>query len=757
MADIPPHDSAQLSKERKRTRVQLSCTACRSRKLKCCRTHPCNNCMKRGEANSCTFIGRGPRGRTSHGQPSPTHVQDRLQHLENLILSFAQKKKQDEHQGQESSPSLQPPAQDLSSNHQPAQTTPLVTSSEGTESENAGLSPGQCGKLVVTDSGTSYIDSAHWKAILEEISEFKESLYGNDESSDDDTIDENGSHGAEPTIWLGLTKPSSKEELVSDIPPKPVTDRLVSYYLFSKEPMISKQYNRFWANPQDLPLAWIAMLYSILTLSTFFHQRVGNPIYGLSGDYQDIILRFTKRSAQCLIQSNYIAAGRYKVEALFLHTMGEFYKKHDVGTSVPFLLSITIKLAMRMGYHRDPSQFPAISPFDGEMRRRMWTFLCQLDALLSFEIGMPRTIQDWQYDTELPRNLSDEDFDEDTVNLPPSRPTNETTIASYTIAKSPLMMTFGKIFDMAISQRPITYEETLEADRRLEEAHSLISGPYKYRPIYRNIADPPQLIFQRFTLENLYQKSRLVLHRRYLGEAHTNSRYAYSRIVCMNASKAILRVYADLFREIQPAGLMYRNRLFPNSIQYTDYLLAAMILCMELLYSHTAGSKAARDDDIAVLVKDRDDLIATLETSHQILEDLSKHSADGQKAHAALTVMLQRVKSGLHTISPWKTKGPSPAANSQVSEPSYVLINTAQPPPPPYDGWSNFATPNFVDPKLSSDMIPNQLSAIDPPYLSLDVIGEMLDTPANIDWQLFDQEMLNRPNPVPNIDGWYQQ
>ncbi|KAL5335278.1 hypothetical protein BJX70DRAFT_327486 [Aspergillus crustosus] len=759
MADAPPFDAAQLSKERKRTRVQLSCTACRARKLRCCRTHPCTNCVKRDEASSCTFVGRGPRGRSSQGQASPTHVQDRLQHLENLILSFAQRKKKDEPRGQDVSSSVLPPASDSLGTGQPLLVTPVATSSEGTGTETeAGDSPaGSMGKLVVKESGTSYIESAHWKAILEEINEFKESLQEDDESLDEDSGDD-GSHSTDPMIWLGLNKPVSKEELLSDIPPRPVTDRLVSYYLLSKEPIVTifhvptfqKEFNKFWASPRDVSFAWIGMLYSVLTLSTLFYQRTGDPIYGISGDYTEISNTFRRRSAQCLVQSNYIAAGRYKVEALFIHTMGEFYKQHDIETGVPFLLGITIKLAMRMGYHLDPSQFPAISAFDGEMRRRMWVFLCQLDALLSFEVGIPRTIQDWQHDTELPRNLLDDDFSQDTVQLPPSRPMNEMTTTTYTIAKSRLMNTFGKIMDMAFSRRPVSYEETLEVDRRLEEAYNLVPASYKSRPIHQSIADPPQLIFQRFTLENVYQKSRLVLHRRYLGEVHINIRYAYSRIVCINASKQLLRVHEDLFREIQPGGLMYRNRLFPNSIQYTDYLLAAMILCMELSSSHTTGSMAARDDDAAVVIKDRDDLISTLEASHQVLESLSKQSVNAQKAHAALTIMLQRVKSGQHTIPPPKTAVRSPVINSQHLEP----VNTQ---PPPYNSWSTLQTPNLAEPLFSTDIVAGSLPAFDAPYASLDVIGDMLDTPANLDWQLWDHQIQNRPNPTNDIDAWYVQ
>lgn len=188
MADIQPNDAANLSKERKRTRVQLSCTACRSRKyvdqclycrnavlikisrLKCCRTHPCTNCLKRGEAHSCTFVGRGPRGRSSHGRSSPTHVQDRLQHLENLIMSFAQRKQQEEPQPQiGSSPSSGTPPSLLSREQSAMLTTASPPKPEGSEPENEGSPPGGAGKLLVKDTGTSYIDSAHWKAILEEV------------------------------------------------------------------------------------------------------------------------------------------------------------------------------------------------------------------------------------------------------------------------------------------------------------------------------------------------------------------------------------------------------------------------------------------------------------------------------------------------------------------------------------------------------------------------------------------------------------
>ncbi|KAL2808177.1 fungal-specific transcription factor domain-containing protein [Aspergillus granulosus] len=773
MAELRPNDSAYLPKERKRTRVQLSCTACRNRKLKCCRTHPCTNCIKRGEGHMCTFVGRGPRGRSSHGRASPTLVQDRLQHLENLIMSFAQQRRQDDNQVQDSSPV--PPAPDLD-----PRVLPSPPKAEGMDAESRESPASQSGRLLVNDKGTNYIDSAHWKAILEEINEFKESLNESDDVTDDELSEEDDTSEFAPVLWFGLTRPTSIEELLVDLPSRQVTDRLIHYFLNSEEPVTTilhgptfgREYTKFWSNPQDVSLPWLAILYSIMTLSVLFYQRTGDRIPDLPGDSKVIAGTFRKRSVQCLVQSNYLTPGQYKVEAMFLYSMGEFYKSRDAHTEVPYLLGLTIKLAMRMGYHRDSQQFPAISAFDGEMRRRVWAFLCQLDALFAFEVGVPRTIQDWQYDTELPRNLGDADFDQDTVKLPPSRPLTEMTQSTYTIAKARLMLCFGKILDMAFSRIPITYEETLEVDRRLDEAHSLIPQMFKIRPISQSLPDPPRLIFQRFTLENVYQKARCVLHRKYLAEAHANKRYWFSRMVCITASKQILRVHADLYNETQPGGLLDRNRLFPNSIQYTDYLLAAMILCMELSYSHSTRSvEMAGNDDFGGVVGDREGIISTLEHSHQILENLRRESADAQKAHAALTIMLRRVGGGVHTILPPKAALQSPATHVTSTEPvssgfirpiSQEQANQDIAGPPPYGSLPNLVASNFPNletPLYQADptttFMPVPMAPVEEPYASLDVIGDMLETPANINWQIWDQHIQNPTLSAHNNDMWY--
>ncbi|KAJ6036784.1 fungal specific transcription factor domain protein [Penicillium herquei] len=92
-----------------------------------------------------------------------------------------------------------------------------------------------------------------------------------------------------------------------------------------------------------------------------------------------------------------------------------------------------------MGYHRDAKHFSSISPFDGEMRRRVWAMIVQLDSSVSTQLGLPRLVKESDTNTAEPRNLVDSDFDEDISILPPSRPEIEVTPTLYVLTKLRLL------------------------------------------------------------------------------------------------------------------------------------------------------------------------------------------------------------------------------------------------------------------------------------------------------------------------------
>lgn len=381
---------------------------------------------------------------------------------------------------------------------------------------------------------------------------------------------------------------------------------------------------------------WIAILYDILALSVSWYRRCEQALPSDMVDAATAWDIFRKRAAQCLVQANYLTPGRYKCEALFLYAICEFYRSQDAQVGVSYLLTMTIRLAMRMGYHRDARHYPSLSAFDGEMRRRLWSLLCQLDILISFQVGLPRTIQPWQFDTEPPSNLHDTEFDQNTIQLPQGRSDEgEVTACTYSRAKSRLMTVFGQAVDLAYSRETAPYDEILAIDRRLEEAHNLLPTTFRIQPIAQCIALSTGLIMRRYSLELLYQKSRVVLHRRYMAES--GNKYAYSRSICLTAARETLRHHADIWNESLPGGQLYAERFFVNSFQNTDFVLSAMILCLELSQDNERGSASRLG------AQERTDLISLLETTHRIFKEARRRSVDTQRAFAALTIMLSQV------------------------------------------------------------------------------------------------------------------
>lgn len=385
-----------------------------------------------------------------------------------------------------------------------------------------------------------------------------------------------------------------------------------------------------------MSFTWLGLLYAIMALSVTLHHRSEEPLPINIADPMTLWDVFRRKASQCLVQANYLHPGRYKTNALFLYTIAEFYRSQDAQMGVLQLLGINIRLALRMGYHRDPKHYPNLSPYEGEMRRRMWIMLCQLDTLVSFQNGLPRTIQTYYQDAELPSNLADTDFDENTEKLPPGRSDEDRTASSYTRAKSRLMSVFGQICDSAYRREPVSYDELMTMDRQLEEAHDQLPSFFRVRPMAQSIGEQTDLILKRYTLDLIYHKARIVLHRPYIKERH--GKYANSRKTCINAASSTLRHHADIWSESLPGGQLYTERFLLNSLQNTDFMLSSMILCLALSQDNENA------DPSQMQTQEQTDLLLLLESTHHIFKQTPRRSPDTQRAFVALSIMLSRVR-----------------------------------------------------------------------------------------------------------------
>ncbi|KAJ5959936.1 uncharacterized protein N7479_007086 [Penicillium vulpinum] len=562
------------------------------------------------------------------------------------------------------------------------------------------------------------------------VNDLKENLDEDRETSDHERVEIDPYDSSAPVLLFGHVRPVSKEEMLIDIPPRPIADHLISRFFNSSEPArvsihvptYQKEYEEFWRRPTDQSFTWISLLYSIMALSVSPYHRYSEPLpSGIAGPTRSWDI-FRKRASQCLIQANYITPGRYKPEALFLYSIAELYRSRDAQVGVSYLLGITIRLAMRMDYHRDPRHYPMLSAFDGEMRRRVWGLLVQLDTVISFQVGIPRTIQPWQYDTHLPSNLLDTDFDQSSVHLPPERPENEETDCLYMWTRSIIMKVFGQITDLAFSQKHSNYDEALDIDSRLETAHNMVPSCLKIRPMAQCVADRAELTMRRFTLELLYQNARLVLHRRYITKLNISFAYPYSRSARLAAAHETLRYHKEIWAECRPFGQLYTERFFLGTLQHY-FLHAAMILCLEMCQDADRGDTAClRPQERA---EERAEFLLLLEETHSIFIQSRHPSVDSQRAVNVLTIILKRVKKDEFRYSTSIAGQSAASIDSDIS----MQSTSAAAFDPQYSSYSSNI--GELQPAIPN---PGQISS----YSSLEAIEKMLDIPTQFDWNVFD-------------------
>lgn len=364
-----------------------------------------------------------------------------------------------------------------------------------------------------------------------------------------------------------------------------------------------------------------------------------------SSQSEDLSLQidlYREKIAQCLTLGEYTRSGPYVLETVINYTYAEFCLRPDADKDIWFLLALEVNLAMRMGYHRDPSHFPGISPFKGEMRRRLWATVLMGDILISNQMGMPRMISDSKWDTKEPRNLHDSDFDEQTAELPPSRPLTEYTNSLGIIARRRVLMALGAVIDLTDAVKPCSYADVLRVDTILQKAATSIPSPLRLKPMAASMTDNPQIIMARLFLYHMIYKGKVVLHRRFLypesSVSDDKDAKSYSYRVCLEASLATLEIQRILDEETCPGGQLHTMRFRVTSIMNHQFLTATMILCSMFHRGHTMN----RESEVR----------AALQKCRAIWIRRSESSKEAKKAAETVNFILARAGDGRNQDMP---------------------------------------------------------------------------------------------------------
>ncbi|KAK4646499.1 hypothetical protein QC761_211030 [Podospora bellae-mahoneyi] len=661
------------------------------------RQQPCKNCLKKAREDLCIYAPKPEKARPERSMAA------RLKRLESMVRGMMHT----------NNPNIRSPIPALTSSSSATgqyQTDEHDDENEESPDERAAAVP--VGQVVLGKSGkgsATYVGATHFMAMLEDIEDLK-SYFDDDDDGEVDT----GEAGLNPDAAAGFgspddahspgllllshTVPTCKQDLVDMLPPQPVVERLTRRYFDAAspthhcvhQPTFAKDCAVFWQDPNKASLQWLALLFVIIAQGTLFSMFTAPR--ELAGD-SDVppMERFRGYRAAALwalVAGKFSSPGPSTIQPFLLYIESEFLINRTSQMTCYLLISVCIRLMLKMGLHRDPDKLPNIPPFDGEMRRRLWHVACQFDHLVSFHMGLPSMVYSIESDTALPRNLFDDDLDKDCHQLPPARPDTEYTMLTYPIWKSSICQVFGLVARQANSLTRPTYAEVQELDMRLDEIWSQVP-PFMKRIVppqdYDGEPISPVLVNQQFGLISLYNKSRCVLHRRYLIEPVPKPEHAYSRRICLEAAISLLDHQNLMHLATLPGGALRATGWYISALAIHDFLLAAMVVYLVLQHKPESGRHDHQEsscwqslDPALSAFSNEEQLQKMLERSHQIWETISEADGVFRKATDMLATMLKKIE-----LKKQQNKGKQLAPDHHPEHQAYVRdeeswLNTSQ-------------------------------------------------------------------------------
>ena len=477
-AGLPPveeenNDEDRHAPARKRQRVRLSCFECRRRKLSCSRELPCDRCMKSGTPDRCSYesrsiptagsaaerssftpfgpsapFGQSPDARrsvtiqpTSRPAVDATVVRDAArdhERIQKLELEVAQLKaaltKQASVDGSTvvASPST---IKDVSKETPPGPPEPLNPTCPA-ECTGDGL---EFKFIKGQNFKTRYFSPLNSWASVKELTGISPFMQ------------ETASEWLRPLNISNKDRRKRKEDrerkfdepdlsLEALLPSKAETDALVTFYLDSFEqihrilhiPTFKKEYADFWGSPPKRNAAFTALILAIISTShCFVSQTSINTTGGGKSNIPQTAQKWVKACDEWFDKQSqkHRKLVHYQIVCIsYLAKKINIIKKKRYWTAAGAI----IREGITLGLHQDPEQMGTkMQPYWQEMRRRIWATMVEFDVQSSFDQGLPTLMSQVHNATDAPRNIDDEGFDEDSQELPASRPQCEYTFSSF--------------------------------------------------------------------------------------------------------------------------------------------------------------------------------------------------------------------------------------------------------------------------------------------------------------------------------------
>jgi len=176
---------------------------------------------------------------------------------------------------------------------------------------------------------------------------------------------------------------------------------------------------------------------------------------------------------QALAKANFINAPDITVAQAFLLFL-ILVRRHDDTRFAWTLTGLLIRISQALGLHRDGTNFPNLTPFQVEMRRRLFWAVCFLDLRSAEDQGTDLTLIDRTFDTQMPLNINDSDISPESKDFP--KPREGPTDMTFSLIRYEVSVVARRLHTVASASAPVCPRD---ASTSLEEREELLSNVHK--------------------------------------------------------------------------------------------------------------------------------------------------------------------------------------------------------------------------------------------------------------------------------------
>lgn len=351
----------------------LSCANCRRRKILCNKDIPCANCIK----TNVTCVPSKPAPSRPRLKSTARDIQERLAKCEALLQEHV--------------------AVDDSSQ--------IRSEQGGTTTSSNDIAPAS--SETIGESARTHADGDLWVTLNDEICKMKnlmeqdqpEVAFSEENASDDFT-------GYKPLRFTNcpILDPITAFKLWQ-IYLERVNPLLKIIHAPTVQPLIVST----TADIESTPLDQQALVYSIFGLAVLAlrSDEITNML-GAEKQRDDFLQEFLTAVSVSLAQFG--SLGRYNMVVLQAQIHTSIILMGQCNKHAAWVLSGTlVRIAMSMGYHRDGTHL-SLSPFETEMRRRIWWQIVFFDIKLGIDSGLTHSSVPEHFNTKSPLNLNDADL-----------------------------------------------------------------------------------------------------------------------------------------------------------------------------------------------------------------------------------------------------------------------------------------------------------------------------------------------------------